>query len=143
MVKPALFLCLLLMTIVSLAQTERKELINLDSTVVKIIEDVEVPLVNKGVPVLFDNKEAKIIAKTFVNKGGKVHPEIVEYYLEFDGKQHWIKFSASKVSVAAVKALVGQSIYFDGRIEDGLWDTDDQNVQSRVGTYLVIKRLRK
>lgn len=92
---------------------------------------------------VYDNKEAKIIAEIFVDKGGREHPEIVEYYLEFGGKQHWIKFADSKVSVEAVKALAGQTIYFDGKLENGLWDTDNPEVQSRIGEFLIVDNMRK
>jgi len=92
---------------------------------------------------VYDNKEAKIIAEIFVDKGGREHPEIVEYFLEFGGKRYWIKFAESKVSVAAVKALAGQSIYFDGKLENGLWDTDNPEVQSRIGDFLIVDTIRK
>jgi len=90
-----------------------------------------------------ENQKATVVVEVFTDKGGRKHPEIVDYYLAFDDKQYFIKFSESTISPGSLKPLVGKSVYFYGYLKNGLWDTDDPNVQSRIGKYLKVTRLMK
>lgn len=132
MKKPVLLLCLILLSCLGYDQTA--------SDIVKTIPAEELE-VNR--PERFKNQEAKIVVEPFVNKAGRTYPDLAEYYLEFNGERYFIKFSESKITSATLKPLVGQSIYFDGELREGMWDSDDPNVQSRIGHYLAVKRVRK
>ncbi len=88
-----------------------------------------------------DKQKAKVIAQAFTNKAGREYPDIVEYFLEFGGRRHFIKFSESRITPEQLKPYAGKTILFDGELVEGLWDTDDPNVQSRVGEYLVVYKL--
>lgn len=90
-----------------------------------------------------ENQKATVVVEVFTDKGGRKRPEIVNYYLSFDDNQYFIKFSESTIRPGSIKPLVGKSVYFYGYLKNGLWDTDDPNVQSRTGKYLQVTRLMK
>ena len=90
-----------------------------------------------------ENQKATVVIEVFTDKGGRKHPEIVDYYLSFDDKQYFIKFSESTIRPGSLQPLVGKSVYFYGYLKNGLWDTDDPKVQSRIGNYLKVTRLMK
>ncbi len=84
----------------------------------------------------------KIIKVNFVDKAGREHKDSFNYFFESEGKQYFIKITEGNVNrdelaehynkVIKVRAVI---ILF------GLWDTDDPNVQSRVGDYLIFKEI--
>ncbi len=88
-------------------------------------------------------KTGIITEEIFVDKGGRQHQDIKDYYfLTADSedfinvpKCRGIKEKMSEYSYWFVKARVKNF--------DGLWDTDDPNVQSRVGPYLIFDTIVK
>ncbi len=82
----------------------------------------------------------QIVTESFVNKIGKEMPEYQEYYFRHAGENYFIKLSECKTDVN-MSSLVGQYVKVKGEFLDGLWDTNDPNVQSRIGTYFVFSQL--
>lgn len=145
MKKSGFILCLMVLGCIGYGQKKQDTLIQKD-TVYGILEQGELlpRTIDAGIaPLEFDNQEAKIVVEPFVNKAGREYPDLAEYYLEFNEEQYFIKFSESGITPATLKPLVGQSVYFDGELREGMWDSDDPNVQSRIGNYLAVKRVRK
>lgn len=81
-----------------------------------------------------------IVSYPFVNKVGEEKPEYAEdYFLCSDG-EYFIKKSESHYK-KDVKTLTNFYVKIDASINDGLWDTNDPNVQSRVGPYITIESI--
>ncbi len=74
----------------------------------------------------------------FVNKAGKPIKGVYDYAFKVKGKSYHINLHESSVTEAEMKQLIGEKIKVSASIKDGLWDTDDPNVQSRVGEYIVL-----
>ena len=80
---------------------------------------------------------AKVVRQPMVNKAGRVL-EGSEYYLVYDGDEKFIKFSESEIDPADLDPYLDKSIEFRLIQREGLWDTDDPNVQSRIGEYVAV-----
>lgn len=87
--------------------------------------------------------EGKITGKPFVNKVGKENPKIVDLYFETNGESYFIKFIESGVKRDEILRYVDKGLQIRGIQGEGLWDSDDPNVQSRVGKYVVIYEIVK
>jgi hypothetical protein len=89
---------------------------------------------------LSDKKIIKgtLIQKKSYNKAGRELPGLGDYYLKIKKKEYFIKVSESTIDSEELKSLLGQKTKYEVIFSDGLWDTDDPNVQSRIGEYIVI-----
>lgn len=83
----------------------------------------------------------KVVNKKAYNKAGKEMPGSGDYFLEYDGNSTFIKLSESKVTAEDLNKILGQQKTFEVVKADGLWDTDDPNVQSRIGEYFMIYKI--
>lgn len=87
---------------------------------------------------------ATIVQKPFKNKIGKNSIGANDLYAKFDGGgMVFIKFLESKVERDEIRKYLGKKIKITGQLRDGLWDTNDPNVQSRVGQYLYIEKFEE
>lgn len=84
--------------------------------------------------------EAKLIEKPFINKVGK-EGSSKDLYLVIKQHTYFIKWSASKVTKAEMMPFLNRKVKVKIDIRNGLWDTDDPNIQSRVGDYVAILKL--
>lgn len=87
-------------------------------------------------------KNAIIYSETFTDKGGHEHPEIKDYFLFTQEGEYFIKLSECKATDLKIDQLNGHLVNVSVKISDGLWDTHDPNVQSRVGTYAVFDSIQ-
>ncbi len=87
--------------------------------------------------------DGKIVGKPFVNKVGQESPKMIDLYFETGGKTYFIKFIDSNVSRNEMSQYINTRLKVEGRLGDGLWDTNDPNHQSRVGEYIVIEKIKK
>lgn len=79
-----------------------------------------------------------IIKQNFVDKGGRVHQDIFDLYLNTDQGKIFIKISEGRVKRDEILNYLDKEIVVKAKlISWGLWDTDDPNVQSRVGDYFI------
>jgi len=82
--------------------------------------------------------KGKIVKVNFVNKGGRKIPGAFDYFFEIDGKKLFIKITEGEVTRDEIAKHLDKEVEIKGYKSGGLWDTDDPNVQSRVGDYMVI-----
>lgn len=82
--------------------------------------------------------EAKLIRKKAYNKAGKEMPYAGDFYLAYGGKEVFVKLMDSEVTSEELEQILDQKAKFEIIERDGLWDTDDPNVQSRIGPYVEI-----
>jgi hypothetical protein len=76
--------------------------------------------------------------ENFVNKVGKKVEGYYDYFFEIQGVKYFIKLKDSEVLLTELIKYIDKPVKLNYSIRQGLWDTDDPNVQSRVGIYLVI-----
>jgi hypothetical protein len=82
--------------------------------------------------------EAKLIQLKMRNKAGKELPGAGDFYLILNEDEVFIKLMESKVTNNQLTPLINKKSTFRIIHRDGLWDTDDPMVQSRIGPYVVI-----
>ncbi len=82
----------------------------------------------------------KIVIESFVDKGGRQHPEMQEYYFIHFDKKYFIKLSESQF-IGSLSDYKDTYVRIHATIKSGLWDTDDPNVQSRIGNYITINHV--
>ena len=81
---------------------------------------------------------ATVVKEPFVNQGGHEIEGVFDFFLNFENQNWFVKFSAGKVLRTDLENIVGQTAKFSLAILDGLWDTDDPMMQSRIGKYVAI-----
>lgn len=81
---------------------------------------------------------ARVLQIQGMNKAGRPLAGNGDFYLEYGGKQYFVKFSESKIKKAVLNRFIGKKMKFQVLEREGLWDTDDPEVQSRIGWYVVI-----
>jgi hypothetical protein len=77
-----------------------------------------------------------IFANSFINKVGEPNPDIQDYYFHYSGTNYFIKLSECNWE-GNISDFNMKWVKVRGEIRNGLWDTDDPNVQSRTGNYVV------
>jgi hypothetical protein len=84
----------------------------------------------------------KIIKQNFTNKIGKENPEIWDLYLVYNDTIFFIKHSENSVKREELVNFIDKNIECTVEKSFGLWDTDDPEVQSRVGNYVIIYEIK-
>lgn len=79
-----------------------------------------------------------IVQRKGLNKAGNELPGPGDYYLEFKGESYFVKLSESNITADELSVFVGKKLSYKIQILDGLWDTDNPEVQSRIGEYVRI-----
>ncbi len=87
--------------------------------------------------------KGKIIKINFINKGGREIPGAFDYFFETDNEKYFIKISEGNVKRDKIAKYYEKNIEIEGYKSNGLWDTDDPKVQSRVGDFIVINKILK
>ncbi len=82
-------------------------------------------------------KTGIITTSTFVNKIGEEMPQYQEHYFLCSEGEFFIKKQVCTYT-NDIKSLENRYVKINASIQNGLWDTNDSNVQSRVGPYIVI-----
>ena len=107
---------------------------HVEKEVIKTIETVEnIEIINSE----YIWKTGIITMSPFVNKVGEVMPEYAEHYFLCSDGEYFIKLMDCKKVNADVKDFANKYVKMRVSFQDGLWDTNDPNVQSRVGSYVV------
>jgi hypothetical protein len=91
---------------------------------------------------IYEWKNAIIYSETFTDKGGREHSEIKDYFLFMQEGEYFIKLSECTSPDLKIDQLNGHLTRVRVKISDGLWDTNDPNVQSRVGSYAVFDSIQ-
>jgi len=82
--------------------------------------------------------EGTIVAHKFVNKAGREYPNITNLFLKIGDTEYFIKKYPENVTREMMEKHINQLQKYKVELLWGLWDTDDPNVQSRVGDYVII-----
>ncbi len=82
-------------------------------------------------------KTGIITMNPFVNKIGELMPEYAEQYFLCSNGEYFIKLLDCKNANADVKDFQNKYVKIRISIREGLWNTNDPNIQSRVGTYVI------
>ena len=82
--------------------------------------------------------KGKIIREFFVDKGGNVHEDIFDLYVKTGGDKLFIKTDEGPLTHDQLLPYVDKKAQIIIERKDGMWDSDDPNVQSRVGPYCVV-----
>lgn len=88
-----------------------------------------------------DNKKtvvAKVVKETYENKAGRVINGVEDYFLEYAGERWFIKFSCGQITPAMIAPYDNKTATFKLDEKEGLWDTDEPDVQSRIGKYVCV-----
>lgn len=95
----------------------------------------------------YETITAPIVEKEFYNKAGKA-TGIMEYYVQRSVQDYYIKFCESEVDRKELEQALSkvegpiQQLTLTIEILEGEWDSCDGNpVQSRIGSYVVIKKI--
>lgn len=96
-----------------------------------IREYIETPFTLKG----------KIFKQPFENKAGKIVKGVYDYFLNVQGINYFIKISKSAIKISRLEELLNKEIIYSVIFNQGLWDSDDNNQQSRVGKYVIITKI--
>lgn len=86
--------------------------------------------------------DGKIIKQNFVNKIGVENPDIYDLYLELNDTLYFIKSTEKSVTTKILENYIDKKTSCKIEKEYGLWDTDNPNVQSRVGNYVIIYEIK-
>ncbi len=84
----------------------------------------------------------KIITKAFTNKIAKENPDVQEFYFRHFYSDYFIKLSESRLN-EDLSSYIDSYVRINAEIKNGQWDSDNPNVQSRVGDYIVIHHIEK
>lgn len=93
-------------------------------------------------PLLFVEITGQLVQEPFVNKAGKPNYNIMEWYLMLsDGCRIYLKNFHSHNET--MKMMKKRRVVMTGMIRYGQVDSDDPNVQSRIGHMLSVQSLRE
>ena len=87
----------------------------------------------------------QLIEKEFINKIGK-STGVKELYLRCSIQDYFIKICESNITYKELKPYLNKGIEVEMEVKKGVFDkcsTDIENVQSRTGTYVIIKKIIK
>jgi hypothetical protein len=85
---------------------------------------------------------ATIVKEPFINKVGREIIDIFDYYLNIQKTKYFIKFSAGKVTKQEIEKYLDKEIKCTFRLNNGLWDTNDNRYQSRIGNYAEVLSIK-
>jgi hypothetical protein len=97
----------------------------------------------KKIPSLFDTGvfTGKLIKETFYNKAGKEIKGVFDYFVIIEDTHYFVRFKESNISLKELEKYLEKEVCLKLRFRWGLWDTDDENVQSRIGRYVEIMEI--
>lgn len=85
--------------------------------------------------------KGKIFKQPFENRAGKIIEGVYDYFLNIQGINYFIKIGKSYINISELETLLDKEITYSVVFNQGLWDADDNNQQSRVGKYVIISKL--
>lgn len=85
--------------------------------------------------------KGKIFKQPFENKAGKIIEGVYDYFLNIQGINYFIKMGKSSIKISELETLLNKDVTCSVIFNQGLWDADDNNQQSRVGKYVILTKL--
>ncbi len=80
----------------------------------------------------------QLVEVPFINKGGRLIEGVSSLFLQTETDKYFIKLYEGDVLLTDLKKQLNKPLKVKGYKRFGLWDSDDPNVQSRVGNYVAI-----
>jgi hypothetical protein len=91
--------------------------------------------------IMEETVEAVLIRKKAYNKAGKEMPYAGDFYLILNNEEVFVRILSSEVTSVDLEPLLDKKSKFLIRRSEGLWDTSNPEVQSRIGPYVSIIRI--
>ena len=85
--------------------------------------------------------EGKIVKRPFKTKHGTLVRDTYDLFFETDNTEYFIKMSESKITQSDAMRYLNKPISIKGKIKEGNWDSSNPKAQSRIGEYLIIKKI--
>jgi hypothetical protein len=85
--------------------------------------------------------KGRFIKENFVTKADRKLDDVFDYFFVIEGIKYFIKFSDSSVKKNEIDKYLNRPVHADIVFKEGLWDTDDRNVQSRIGNYISVVKV--
>ena len=74
----------------------------------------------------------------FRNKAGRLIEGVYDVYFVHQDEELFIKFFEGNVLRTDIDEYLGKNLTVKASIKEGLLDTNDENIQSRIGKYIVL-----
>ena len=119
---------------------------NQNNQMTAIIEGVQDGIAKKlefnfeKIPSLFDTGifTGKIIKEPFYNKAGKKIKDVFDYFIIIEEIHYFVRFNESNISLKELEEYLDKEVRLRVSFRWGLWDADDENMQSRIGRYVEV-----
>jgi hypothetical protein len=82
-----------------------------------------------------------IVKEPFKNKVGEIIGGVYDYYFKTQGIKYFIKLRDGAIKKEDLEKVLNKAVKVTFFINDGLWDTDDNTHQSRIGKYIRIANI--
>lgn len=85
-----------------------------------------------------------IIKEQFYNKANREIKGVFDLFFKTNNNSYFIKRMEGSVPTKDLEKHLNQNIQINAEIKEGLWDVSNGNheQQSRIGTYIVIKKIK-
>ena len=131
---------LILIILIKISMTSCKTNNNISETeAIDTMGDINLNTIKYGKQTL----EGMIVKEVFIDKRGREHPDIYDLFLKTDKNKYFIRLMNSKIRRKELMEYLDKKAVFKINVQSGLWDTDDPNVQSRVGDYCEIYEIEE
>lgn len=87
--------------------------------------------------------KGKFLKEPFENKVGKINDGVFDYFFQIQGEKYFIKFSGSQIKKDEIENILNKEVKATIFFKDGLWDTNDNTHQSRIGKYINVISIEK
>lgn len=88
--------------------------------------------------------KGKIEKKEFVDKAGRIHPDVYDLFFKTTDATYFIKINESKISKQELEDHLNMEVELQAIMLNGAWDTNPDGsweVQSRMGKYILILKI--
>ena len=105
---------------------------------VEIEEEITDGKSQRFINLLMKRYQGKIVTESFKDQRGRVHTNRIDFYFEYAGKKWFIKLIDSEITKENLVPYIDKTIEVEAEFHQGLWDTNNLMIASRVGEYVVI-----
>jgi len=86
--------------------------------------------------------KGELIREPFVNKAGRIIENVFDYFYIIQEEKYFIKITDCNISKEVIDENTGKELYCTIVFHNGLWDSDDNTHQSRVGNFITISNIK-
>ncbi len=85
----------------------------------------------------------KLLKMNYINKRGDIIPDLFDFYLETTEANLFIKLDECKIKIEELENNINKKVKLKAIKKNGLWDADNQEIESRIGEYISIIEIIK